>query len=545
MNPEEFCTNLMNAEEFYTNLSKYIRWNPDEKYIHNGKVYTDRSHTTEAVIYRDYEGLIEWLKRHFPEPSYYNEVGDSVKVTAMPLGNLILELCPDVDTKRTFKNVIEKGPYNNGRWGHVLDTGEVYVETLQNVMKTASLYYNKVGAKAADSDLDKLISGLSSLSPAKQTVLENILGVKVEDIDLSEVASAKDTIDKLRTELEDKDNLLSSTKDKLSRALSSASVATAPVKVKKDGPIPDGEMKTRLASEIFDAKLDRDLEVPYWEWDGEHPDVPDVDENYIFRPHLLQRVLYCLVTGDRGYLQGHTGSGKTTLIEQVAARLNYPFARINFDSEVTRMDLIGRDQLSVDVESGTTKSHFVDGILPRVMSGPYITCFDEIDFCRPDVAYVMQAALENNALRITEDGDRIVTPHSAFRMFATGNTVGQGDEHGMYQGARAQSLALLDRFTVWMRVPYLDETQRSDLLERKFPLLEDKDRDTILKYVTEHLTAFEDGRVLQPLSPRGILAIANATQILGSVKEALTMVVLDKASEDDRSTLFGIVDRVV
>lgn len=315
------------------------------------------------------------------------------------------------------------------------------------------------------------------------------------------------------------------------------------VSVAADGVIPEGKLVYKKASEIFydkpDIKLEYDFEnVPTWEWDGVHPDVPMIDEAYIFRPDLLSKVLYALITNQRMYLQGDTGSGKTTLIEQVAAHLNYPFLRINFDSEITRMDLIGRDVL----KDGA--SQFVDGMLPKAMSGPYITCFDEIDFVRPDIAYVMQAALEGNGLRITEDGDRLVTPDPSFRMFGTGNTVGQGDEQGMYQGARPQSLAFLDRFTVWANVPYLEPAQREDLIKRKVPALKPEDRKALVQYTNEHLELFQGAKVLQPISPRGMLAVARAATVF-SLKDALKMTILDRASSDDKSALAGIVDRVV
>ena len=534
-------------DQFYGELNRYLRWNPEHKFIRDGKVMTDSDGGKEAEIHRDYDGLLKWMKKEFKEhDKFFNKVGTTVELTAMPLGNLLLHLCPDFDVKDDFDKAVKNGPSDTGRYTHFMDAGVEWKDAMQAMFSVGAVEY-KGKAKKMDTEnpLSMFLDKISSLPAAKVTVLDNILEMKTSEVDLSsieEMASVTEELTTTKALLEEK---LKDVKGKLSTALSTKTAARK-VKVKKDGPIPSGEMKSKKASEIFEGvSFNADLDVPFWEWEHEHPDVPEVDESYIFRPDLLQRVLYCLVTGERGYLQGHTGSGKTTLIEQVAARLNYPFARINFDSEITRMDLIGRDQLSVDVSASTTKSEFVEGILPRVMAGPYITCFDEIDFCRPDVAYVMQAALENNALRIIEDGDRIVTPHESFRMFATGNTVGQGDEHGMYQGARPQSLAFLDRFTVWIRVPYLDEDQRRSLLEDKFPLLNNEDRNVILAYTQEHLSAFEDSRVLQPLSPRGIMALANATQMMGDVKLAFQMTILDKASDDDRATLNGIVDRVV
>ena len=210
------------------------------------------------------------------------------------------------------------------------------------------------------------------------------------------------------------------------------------------------------------------------------------------------------------------------------------------------MDLIGRDTLK------DGKSVFVDGVLPRMMQSNYIGVFDEIDFCRPDVAYVMQSVLEGNAFRITEDGGRLVEPNPMFRMFATGNTVGQGDEHGMYQGARPQSLALLDRFTVWAKVEYLPEEQRQTLLTNRIPSLGEEEVTIISKYVTEHLVAFEESRILQPISPRGMIAIGMAVSHLkmvypsgkDNIRKALSMAILDRATTSDFAVIKGIIDRV-
>lgn len=331
---------------------------------------------------------------------------------------------------------------------------------------------------------------------------------------------------------------------KLTKELAAKPFADA--KVVGDGTIPNGKITFKPVGDVFPDLKSLKFDVPVWEWDATHPDVPSIDPHYIFREELLISALHAVLSNQRMYLQGHTGSGKTTLIEQIAAHLNWPFIRINFDSEITRMDLIGRDTL----QDG--KSVFVDGMLPKAMSGPYIAAFDEIDFCRPDVSYVMQAALEGNGLVITEDGGRVVQPHPQFRMFGTGNTVGQGDEHGMYQGARPQSLAFLDRFTIWAKVPYLDDKQRTDLVTHHYPALSSEEVGTIVKYSTEHLAAFEQAKVLQPISPRGILAIANALMFFNSVypgskknvNRALTQTIVDRATEADGAVLKGIVDRV-
>lgn len=317
--------------------------------------------------------------------------------------------------------------------------------------------------------------------------------------------------------------------------------------------IPSGRVTTKKAYEVFGlksvaAKKLLDFDVPVWVWDFAHPHVPDVDPNYIFRPFELFRVLYAIITNQRCYLHGHTGTGKTTLVEQVAALLMWPVVRMNFDSEITRMDLIGRDVLTS--EGGATVSNFVDGILPQAMSGPYITICDEIDFVRPDVAYVMQRVFEGNGLMLTEDGGRIVKPHKMFRMFATGNTVGQGDEHGMYQGARPQSMAMLDRFTVWIKVDYMSTGDRKKLLKSTAPSLDSNEIDKINQYVGEHLEAFTTAKVLQPISPRTYMAFASAVAMFKTmsvpepIEQALSATILDRASVQDRAVLNGLSNRV-
>ena len=317
--------------------------------------------------------------------------------------------------------------------------------------------------------------------------------------------------------------------------------------------IPSGRVTTKKAYEVFGlksaaAKKLLDFDVPVWVWDFAHPHVPEVDPNYIFRPFELFRVLYAIITNQRCYLHGHTGTGKTTLVEQVAALLMWPVVRMNFDSEITRMDLIGRDVLTS--EGGATVSNFVDGILPQAMSGPYITICDEIDFVRPDVAYVMQRVFEGNGLMLTEDGGRIVKPHKMFRMFATGNTVGQGDEHGMYQGARPQSMAMLDRFTVWIKVDYMSTGDRKKLLKSTAPSLDSNEIDKINQYVGEHLEAFTTAKVLQPISPRTYMAFASAVAMFKTmsvpepIEQALSATILDRASVQDRAVLNGLSNRV-
>ena len=317
--------------------------------------------------------------------------------------------------------------------------------------------------------------------------------------------------------------------------------------------IPEGKMVQRIASDVFDIRRGKkafDFEIPFFEWEEPHPHVPAIDEGYIFRPMPLLNLLLSLVNNDKAYLVGHTGTGKTTLVEQILARMNYPMIRVNFDSEITRMDLIGRDVLVN--EEGNTVSKFVDGVLPTALSGPYGLGCDEIDRIRAEVSYVFHRMLENNGLLLTEDGGRLVRPHPMHRLVANANTVGQGDDYGMYQGARPQSQAFLDRFTKWINVDYLKPKDEKKLLLNSCPALPEKYADSIIRYAKEHREAFVNAEVLQPLSPRGVVALGETlvhflTLLPDESKassEALETVVLNRASPQDRAVLKGLVNRV-
>ena len=411
------------------------------------------------------------------------------------------------------------------------------------------------------SDLDEITNEAYALivelaseeddEPVATSAYDKPEGSQAQLIDLALSSAGLPPIAKLIDELNDASSRIASAE---ARAIAMPTMA-GDVECSVGDTNPKGRVTTIKAHTAFGLKRGKeafDFDVPIWEWDSPHAHVPDIDADYVFRPFELFRILYALITNQRAYLHGHTGSGKTTLVEQVAARLQWPFMRVNFDSEITRMDLIGRDVLTN--EGGVTSSTFVEGILPQMMSGPYIGCFDELDFVRPDVAYVMQRAFEGNGLMLTEDGGRMVKPHRMFRMFATGNTVGQGDEFGMYQGARPQSLALLDRFTVWVHVDYMSSMDRKRLIKSRCPALDETQINKVDQYVGEHLEAFKTSKVLQPISPRSYIALGNAiatfttyfpdTKASVAVAQAIETVILDRSTAQDRAVLKGIADRV-
>ena len=392
-------------------------------------------------------------------------------------------------------------------------------------------------------------SGLSPVDPSQTAVLDAVLAaVKLPPINelIERLSKAEQEGSALMRELADL------------KAKPTASVTLMPVgttiTAPASGKMPSGTVVTKPAYEVFGLKKGTsfDFEVPVWEWDGPHPYVPTIDKDYIFRPKELMAALYALITGERSWSSGHTGTGKTTLWEQIGARLNWPVRVISFDSEVTRADLIGQHVLVND--GGVTISKFVEGILPQCMGQPIIIVCDELDFIRPDVAYVMQRVLEMKGLTLTEDGGRIVQPHPMFRLVATANTEGQGDDYGMYAGARVQSAAFLDRFTSWIRVDYLTPEQRLSLLKAKVDGLDDPTAEQVNKYVTEHIEAFKNAKVMKPISPRGMIAlgqkIANYLAIFPSksrkeaVSQALESCILNACTQQDRVVLKGIADRI-
>lgn len=318
------------------------------------------------------------------------------------------------------------------------------------------------------------------------------------------------------------------------------------------GALPKGGPKTEKAAKLFGitgkAATAFDFDMLCFAWDAPHPHVPEIDSAYQFDPNQLLTALFSLLTNKKMWLHGHTGTGKSMFVEQVAARLGWPLMRVNFDSEITRMDLIGRDALVKD--GGTTVTKFIDGILPSAMVGPYILLCDELDFIRPDVAYVFQRALEDKGLMVTEDGGRLVQPHSLFRIVATGNTQGQGDDHGIYAGARPQSLALLDRFQSWLEFDYMAKGGVLQLLKDRVPKLPKDVSEQIANYCVEHWTGFKQRQITTPLSPRGVIALGEQAVMFLSVlpeKEAVraatNATLLKRATPADRSTISGLIDR--
>ncbi|CAK9091016.1 Aerobic cobaltochelatase subunit CobS (Hydrogenobyrinic acid a [Durusdinium trenchii] len=351
-------------------------------------------------------------------------------------------------------------------------------------------------------------------------------------------------------------------RDELKRKIARVGTAGTMTAAKPaSGDIPDGKVKMVKVLDIFAPKSGRtskemreylDFEIPFFEWEAEHPFVPGIDEEYIFDTKILARVLYGLQSGSNVYLHGHTGSGKTTFVEQVAARLNWPLMRVNFDSEIGRLELIGRETLTTDPGTGSTISKFIDGVFPQALEMGAIMIFDEFDYIRPDAAIIAQRLLEGKGLLIAEDGGRNVTPAASFRIIACCNTRGQGDEFGCYPGARPQPASTLDRFPIFAEIPYLSEKREASLITSKVPACDADTARKFAKVATEIRKAFVNAEILQTVSPRGLLSAASQYAFFsGSIpeKEAIAMAIdsalLGKATSNDHVTIKEICQRTL
>ena len=323
-----------------------------------------------------------------------------------------------------------------------------------------------------------------------------------------------------------------------------------------------GELAWLKATDVFavtaHAKSAMAFEVPVWTWkdkDGvvmEHPEVPTVDEHYKFDGRLFEAVR-AVMNKDFLWIWGHTGAGKSSLIEQIAARLKFPLVTISMDGEITRMDLIGQTKLSE--KNGVTITEFVEGVLPNAMSRPSILLMDEMDFVRGDVAYALQTVLNSKSgtLNLLEDGGRVVQRHPWSMIVATANTNGRGDESGRYNYAKRQSSALLNRFTSWMKADYLSKKNEISLLKRVVPELTAQEVESLCDYAAEHRSAFLKDDIEMAMSLRNLVALGQKyidykvflDDDTAAMGRAFDNVITNAASEDDAVAINGIRQRVL
>src|SRR6202007_240026 len=211
--------------------------------------------------------------------------------------------------------------------------------------------------------------------------------------------------------------------------------------------------------------VDFDMKAPAFS--ERDPHVPDVDEAYKFDPETTRAILAGFAFDRRVMVQGYHGTGKSTHIEQVAARLNWPLIRVNLDSHISRIDLVGKD--AIVLKEGKQVTEFREGILPYALQTNTALCFDEYDAGRPDVMFVIQRVLEQSGKLTLLDQSKVIRPHPAFRLFSTTNTIGLGDTSGLYHGTQQINQGQMDRWSVVSTLNYLphDEETRIVLAKAK------------------------------------------------------------------------------
>ena len=293
---------------------------------------------------------------------------------------------------------------------------------------------------------------------------------------------------------------------------------------------------TVSARDLFD--LDIDMEVPAFKKQTEH--VPAFDDTYCFDHDTTLAILVAFAHNRRLLIQGYHGTGKSTHIEQVAARLNWPCIRINLDSHISRIDLIGKD--AIVVKDGKQITEFRDGILPWALQSPIALVFDEYDAGRPDVMFVIQRVLERDGKMTLLDQNRVLSPHPAFRLMATANTVGLGDTTGLYHGTQQINQGQLDRWNLVTTLNYLPHEQETAIVLSKCPGFNknEEGRRTIASMVRVadlSRAGFMAGDISTVMSPRTVITWAQNAEIFKDIGIAFRMTFLNKCDELERTTV--------
>jgi cobaltochelatase CobS len=296
--------------------------------------------------------------------------------------------------------------------------------------------------------------------------------------------------------------------------------------------LPDIKVKVRQTFGI-----DSDLEVPAFSKPSEH--VPDLDEAYCFDRDTTLAICAGFAFNRRVIIQGYHGTGKSTHIEQVAARLNWPCIRINLDSHISRIDLVGRD--AIVLRDGKQVTEFREGLLPWAIQRACALVFDEYDAGRADVMFVIQRVLEVDGKLTLLDQNRVLRPHASFRLFATANTVGLGDTSGLYHGTQQINQGQMDRWNIVATLNYLPHDEEMKIVMAKSPSYDTKDgRETLSAMVAlADLTraGFIAGDISTVMSPRTVITWAENARIFNDIGFAFKLTFLNKCDEVERTTV--------
>jgi len=298
---------------------------------------------------------------------------------------------------------------------------------------------------------------------------------------------------------------------------------------------PDTTLSVR---ETFGIPVD--MTVPAFSVADER--VPDVDPNYVFDPDTTLAILAGFAHNRRVMVQGYHGTGKSTHIEQVAARLKWPCIRINLDAHISRIDLIGRD--AIVLRDGLQVTEFREGLLPWALQTPTALVFDEYDAGRPDVMFVIQRVLETEGKLTLLGQNRVIRPNPWFRLFATANTVGLGDTSGLYHGTQAINQGQMDRWNIVVALNYLPAATEIDVVTKKVPGLDAKTAADMVRVADLTRKGFIAGDISTVMSPRTVISWAQNTGIFGDTGFAFRLSFLNKCDETERVLVAEYYQRV-
>ncbi|HEX9474810.1 MAG TPA: cobaltochelatase subunit CobS [Steroidobacteraceae bacterium] len=303
------------------------------------------------------------------------------------------------------------------------------------------------------------------------------------------------------------------------------------------GMAPDTRMSAR------DFGVPNDMRVPAFSARSEY--VPEIDPGYCFDPDTTLAILAGFAFNRRVMVQGYHGTGKSTHIEQIAARLNWPLVRINLDGHVSRIDLVGRDAIVVRDDHQITE--FREGLLPWAIQRPIALSFDEYDAGRPDVMFVIQRVLEASGKLTLLDQNRVISPHPFFRLFATSNTIGLGDASGLYHGTQQINQGQMDRWSIVTTLNYLEHDKEAAIVLSKAPHYDHAEgRRTIMAMVrVADMTrnAFMNGDISTVMSPRTVITWAENAAIFADIGLAFRVSFLNKCDELERPAVAEFFQR--
>jgi len=267
--------------------------------------------------------------------------------------------------------------------------------------------------------------------------------------------------------------------------------------------------------------------------------VPEIDTSYLFDEVTTKAILAGFCYNRRVMIQGYHGTGKSTHIEQVAARLNWPCVRVNLDSHISRLDLVGKD--AIVLKDGKQITEFREGVLPWALQNPVAIVFDEYDAGRADVMFVIQRVLEVAGKLTLLDNNRVINPHQNFRLFATANTVGLGDTTGLYHGTQQINQGQMDRWSIVSTLNYLPADAEEQIVISKVPNFNNTDGQKTIKSMVAlaELTrnGFMSGDLSTVMSPRTVITWAENTNIIEDIDLAFKLTFLNKCDEMERPTI--------